>query len=254
VESETLAAILVAAGSGTRFMRAGGSPGKVFLPILGVPLYRHSLDTLLSLPEIDEVVVVTDSTAVGFLEADLSGEPRSHATTGGARRQDSVARGLAALRSGARWVAVHDAARPAVHPEDVRATFARAREVGAAILARRSTDTLKEVESGGVIARTLLRDRIWRAETPQMARRDLLERSFREWPDMDLATDEAVMLERAGIPVAVMAARHENPKVTVPGDLVAIEAQLRRKREEGGAAGPTADAATESAARETEGP
>ncbi|MBN1417161.1 MAG: 2-C-methyl-D-erythritol 4-phosphate cytidylyltransferase [Planctomycetes bacterium] len=223
--------ILVAAGSGQRFAEAGGRGAKVFASLLGKPLYRHALDRFLSFPEVIEIVLVADPRAVGDLAAGISGiaPGRCRVVAGGARRQDSVANGLRALGPDARWIAIHDAARPAIHELDIRETLRRARAVGAAILARPSTDTLKEVGGDGAIARTLPRDRIWRAETPQIARRDLLERGFASWPDGVEATDDAILLERAGVAVAVAAARFGNPKVTVPEDLLAAEAVVARR-------------------------
>lgn len=223
--------ILVAAGAGRRFAESGGRGEKVFVPLLGKPLFRHSLDRFLSLPAVVEVVLVADPRGADELREALSGiaPGRLKLCGGGARRQDSVANGLRALGPDARWVAIHDAARPGIHEQDIEETLRRARTVGAAILARPSTDTLKQVREDGTIERTLPRERIWRAETPQIARRDLLERGFASWPSDREVTDDAGLLEWAGFPVAVVPARFQNPKVTVPEDLLAAEAVLARR-------------------------
>jgi 2-C-methyl-D-erythritol 4-phosphate cytidylyltransferase len=116
-------------------------------------------------------------------------------------------------------VAVHDGARAAIDPVDFAATAAAAAESGGAVLGRISTDTLKEVV-GGRVLRTVDRDRLFRAETPQIFRRDLLEQALeRARTERFVGTDEAALVERLGnVEIAAVEARRPNPKVTFAED------------------------------------
>lgn len=213
--------VLAAAGSGRRM----GGTLKQFLPLLGRPAYRYAAETFSRLPEVAEVVVVVPEARLGEVAGSLGDlEVPARALAGAERRQDSVRIGLEAITSP--WVAVHDAARPCVHPEDIRAVLRAAERCGAAILARASTDSLKEVE-GGRIVRSVPRDRVWRAETPQVFRASLLREAYARWKGGD-ATDDAALVEALPAEVAVVAARRENPKLTLPEDLPGIELLLGR--------------------------
>jgi 2-C-methyl-D-erythritol 2,4-cyclodiphosphate synthase/2-C-methyl-D-erythritol 4-phosphate cytidylyltransferase len=157
-----------------------------------------------------------------------SGVRLAEPVIGGAERQDSVRAGLAALPPGVVWVAVHDAARCLVSPEDVRRVVAEARASGAAILAERARDTLKRVEDGRVVE-TPERAGLWAAQTPQVMRRDwLLEGLEAAERDGRRATDDAQLVEWLGHEVRVVGSHAANPKITVPADLVAAEALLGR--------------------------
>jgi 2-C-methyl-D-erythritol 4-phosphate cytidylyltransferase len=130
-------------------------------------------------------------------------------------------------------VAVHDAVRPFVTPERISAVIARARETGAAILALPATDTIKEVENGFVL-RTIDRGRIWRAQTPQAFRYDLLLRANEEARAVSLpsatATDDSFLVERFGSPVAIVDGLPNNIKITTPEDLVLAERLLEQSK------------------------
>ncbi len=144
---------------------------------------------------------------------------------GGARRQDSVRRGVEAVADqGIEIVAIHDGARPLVHPEDIRATVERIGTADGCILGQPAADTVKQVDARGVVLETLPRQAIVLAQTPQVFRLEALRRAWvagdfeREW------TDEAALLESMGMQVVVVIARHPNPKLTTEGDLVFLRA------------------------------
>jgi 2-C-methyl-D-erythritol 4-phosphate cytidylyltransferase len=144
-----------------------------------------------------------------------------------------VAQALAAIEGApGDLVAVHDAARPAVALADFEAVLRAAASTGAAILGRRVTDTVKRLEGGRVVA-TVDRSALGRAETPQVARLDLLRRALAPLPTDGrvasglLPTDESAALEALGIPVAWVEATMPNPKLTVAADLPVLEPLLR---------------------------
>jgi len=207
-----LAFVCVGAGRGVRF---GGDklaemlgPRTVFATALGA-LAR-------AMPEALIVVVVGDA-RLEFWRDHLSPEfPQARFVGGGDRRQDSVRAGvLYAAQAGAEVVAVHDAARPLVDPADVEA-----------ILSARVSDTVKRVDGNDMVVDTLSRDRLRSALTPQVFQIATL---MEVWQRADLKrewTDEATLLESAGIPVRSVLARHPNPKVTTEADLQVVRAMM----------------------------
>ena len=214
------AVIVAAAGSGSRL---GADVPKAFIPVAGKPLLVWSLATFAQIEGLSEVIVAGPpgwEERAGALTEPYGGR----VVSGGGLRQESVWEALRAVGEGIELVAVHDAARPLVAPEDVRMTLEAARRVGGAILARPVTDTLKEV-AGERIVGGADRERLWRAETPQVFVPSVLREAYRRWPG-GLATDEAQMVKAAGGEVCVVGARSWNPKVTFPADLELLEVVL----------------------------
>jgi 2-C-methyl-D-erythritol 4-phosphate cytidylyltransferase/2-C-methyl-D-erythritol 2,4-cyclodiphosphate synthase len=216
-------AIIPAAGRGTRL---GASVAKQFIEIAGAPIILHTLRRFEECPEVTAlaVAVPADELAAFEARARASGLRKPlRVVRGGAERSDSI---LQALEAIADWepeiVAVHDAVRPFVTPEQIAAVIARARETGAAILAEPSTDTIKEV-AGGFIQRTLDRRAIYRAQTPQAFRYELLRRANDAAREAHLPssawTDDALLVERLGISIAIVEGSSRNLKITTPEDL-----------------------------------
>ncbi len=217
-------AIVAAGGSGRRM---GGSCPKQFLPLAGRPVLRHTLERLSASPEISAMILVLPPAelAVGERLAAGLGVPCT-VVAGGASRQESVRNGCEAAQ-GADILLVHDGARPLVTADLVGRVARAAAEHGAAIAAVPAKDTLKEVDGAGRILRTIDRAVVWQAQTPQAARRDLLLRAFAvAEADGFVGTDEAALLEHAGIPVTVVQGDPNNLKITVPADLQAAERLL----------------------------
>ena len=204
-----IAAILVAAGSGQRF---GAERPKQFHEIGGKPVARWAGEALA--PHVAWLQPVGDPAA---LAACLEGVAHLPPVPGGATRQDSVRAGLEALAPLApEIVLIHDAARPFLPPETISALLdALARHEGA-IPAVPVAETLKR-GSDGVIAETVPRDRLFRAQTPQAFRFDTILALHRNAGDSG-ATDDAALLERAGRPVALVAGHEDNIKITFAED------------------------------------
>lgn len=222
-------AVIAAAGRGTRF----GRP-KQLVELAGKPLVAWSIETFAAMPEIVDLIVVTEPEFIELLETVI--RPRAGALSvqivrGGATRQESVRRGLEAVPEHCAGVLVHDGARPLLRPHEVRAGMRVVRPGIASLLATPVVDTVKVVDERRKVTRTLDRGALWAAQTPQFAATRDLQRAHAEavrhkWP---LASDDAALLERAGIDVTIVEASAENFKVTLPGDLARAEAILRER-------------------------
>jgi len=222
--------VVVAAGAG---LRAGPGEPKQFRPVHGVPMLLRALRAFTSHPDVEQVVVVLP---VGYAArppewlARLVG-PRLRPVTGGASRAQSVRAGLNALAARASVVLVHDGARPFVSRETIDAVIAKARTGVGAVAAVPLGDTLKEVVEGARIRRTVARERLWRAQTPQGFPRTMLERAYGEVDSADpVPTDDGELCERAGFPVEVVPDTPHNFKVTTAEDLRIAEALARELR------------------------
>jgi 2-C-methyl-D-erythritol 4-phosphate cytidylyltransferase len=227
----TCAAVIVAAGRSERF---GGSIPKQFVLLAGRPLFAYSLRLLAGLPFVSELVLVVPL-GEGLpprCSAELDDLNREiKIVEGGAvRRQDSVANGLAALAAPYQVALIHDAARPFPDPVAVAELARRAADCGGGLLAAPSPDTVKRAGPDRFVARTLDREGIWLAQTPQAIRADHVARAVQELrrPDLDL-TDEAALLESWGVSVALIQSTIHNFKITHPADLALAEAMLQRR-------------------------
>ncbi|HEX3347198.1 MAG TPA: bifunctional 2-C-methyl-D-erythritol 4-phosphate cytidylyltransferase/2-C-methyl-D-erythritol 2,4-cyclodiphosphate synthase [Acetobacteraceae bacterium] len=210
---DRIAAILVAAGNGTRF--GGGTP-KQYLPLCGRPVIRHAAEALAR--EVGLLLPVGDAAA---LEEALDGIAHLAPVAGGATRQESVRAGLEALvPHGPEVVLVHDAARPVIPHGTVAALLDALATHEGAIPGLPVADTLKRSEDGRIAA-TVPREGLFRAQTPQAFRFALLLDLHRHAPAG--ATDDAAILEAAGRPVALVPGHPDNIKLTYPEDLVRLE-------------------------------
>ena len=209
-----IAAVLVAAGSGTRF---GAETPKQFLSLGGRPVLRHAAETLVE--HVEMLQPVGDKAPI---EAALEGLRHLPPVPGGATRQQSVHAGLEALGADAPDVVlVHDAARPLIPPGTIPALLAALEHAPGAIPAIPVADTLKRVVDG-VITATAPRDGLYRAQTPQAFRFPILLAAHRAGT-AGAATDDASLLEAAGLTVAIVPGSEDNIKLTWPEDLRRLE-------------------------------
>jgi len=149
---------------------------------------------------------------------------------GGEVRSASVRAALDGARSGGDPVLVHDGARPLVTPELIEAVLAGLEGADCAIAAAAVSDTIKEADGDGMVLRTLDRSRLWSVQTPQVFRRDALERALAlPAQTVAAATDEAWLVEQIGGRVRIVAAPAENLKVTTPRDLRVAEQLLAQR-------------------------
>ncbi|MGH2407703.1 MAG: 2-C-methyl-D-erythritol 2,4-cyclodiphosphate synthase [Candidatus Limnocylindrales bacterium] len=218
-------AVVVAAGASQRM----NGTDKMTAIVAGRPLLAWTLDAVAAGSTVRRIVVV----AAPELVAELSAKSWIRATAadvvaGGARRQESVAAGVAA--SDAEVVLVHDGARPLVSAALVDRVALAARASGAAIPVRAISESVKRVGDGLVVG-TISRAGLATAQTPQGARRELLTAALAAHPATGAAeyTDEAALLEAAGVPVATVEGEADNLKVTEPGDLERAAALLEAR-------------------------
>ena len=208
-----VAALLVAAGSGSRF---GADQPKQFALLAGKPVLRWAAEALL--PHVDLLQPVGDPE---LLASALDGLATLPTVPGGSTRQDSVRLGLEALVPHAPdIVLVHDAARPVIPPGTIAALLAALYNIPGAIPALPVADTLKRAAEG-IIGATIPRDGLFRAQTPQAFHFSLLLALHRTGTPG--ATDDAALLEAAGHAVALVPGSEDNIKLTYPEDLVRLE-------------------------------
>ncbi|MEC6798999.1 2-C-methyl-D-erythritol 4-phosphate cytidylyltransferase [Photobacterium sp. S4TG1] len=219
--TEEFIAVVPAAGIGSRM--AADRP-KQYLHIEGKTILEHTVDRLLDLPEITQVVIAISADDPYFPQLALATDPRITVVNGGAERADSVFAGLAAISNDNAWVLVHDAARPCVRRADLRALITAAvnSDCGA-ILAAPVRDTMKRGHQQSTqpqIFHTVERDNLWHALTPQMFRAGQLRQSLTTALAQGATiTDEASALEFCGYTPLLVAGRSDNFKVTQPEDL-----------------------------------
>jgi 2-C-methyl-D-erythritol 4-phosphate cytidylyltransferase len=251
-----VSAIIVAAGSSTRM-----GFDKLAVPLAGIPVLQRTLAAFLAATMIDEIIVVcpperwrllgqvptTTATPGGpepCIVADGGGQ-NARATggtgilpaakpirrvDGGASRQDSVANGLAALSPGTTLVAVHDGARPLIHPADIDRCVHAAATHAAIALARRVTETLKRADPADFCVASVSREHLWLMETPQVFGTALLQTAYAELAARQLTvTDEVSALQAIGARVKFIESTHPNPKITCPADLALAAAILTNR-------------------------
>ncbi|MEG2208790.1 MAG: 2-C-methyl-D-erythritol 4-phosphate cytidylyltransferase [Clostridia bacterium] len=223
--------VVLGGGSGERM---GTGVNKVFLPLRGVPAIVRALAPFSALcagavvvarPE-ERAQMQTLLTRYGF-----SSFVRT-VVDGGATRQASVAHGLAALPQDAEAVLVHDGARVLVTETVISAVLASVERRGSGVACVPVTDTIKRATQDGLVLETPKREELYAMQTPQgFALKLLLEAHAKAAADGYLATDDAALLEYAGMPVYLTPGDRENLKLTTPMDIVLAEAILAARVE-----------------------
>ena len=218
--------VIVAGGSGTR---VGGEELKQFRWVAGKPMLLHSVQAFMARPDVGMVVCVLPQKYAGdpppwLFQCDVD---RLLVSVGGRTRSESVANGLDDLPDEAAIVLVHDAARPLVDATAIDRVVESVRGGTSAIAALPVVDTLKEVDEDGLIVRTIDRDRLWRAQTPQgFPRQVIVDAHRRAAREHISATDDAALCERLGIPVRVVRGAERMLKITDPADFARAEAMF----------------------------
>jgi 2-C-methyl-D-erythritol 4-phosphate cytidylyltransferase/2-C-methyl-D-erythritol 2,4-cyclodiphosphate synthase len=228
------AAVIVAAGRGTRF---GGPLPKVFVPLAGRPMVAWSLAAYEACAAVGEIVLVVADEYLDRAREIVGGSyPKVSAIVpGGEERPASVRAGLEALRESApEIVCVHDGARPLIDEGSIVRSISVARERGGAVTAVPATDTIKQCAGDGRIEATPPRCDLYHAQTPQTFRYALLmsayDRARQEGLDV---TDDASLVERIGHPVYVSEGHRDNFKITTTEDHERAEWLLHRRGEGG---------------------
>lgn len=214
----------------------GGAVPKCFLRLAGLPLFAHSLQTFYAVGELEQTALVvpagTEQEATRLV-TEVGIPPPTQIVAGGATRAESVRAGLAALAElPPEIVVIHDGARPLATVQLFQQTIQAARHYGAALAAIPLTDTLKRAGDDLLVADTPSREGLWRAQTPQTFRFELIREAHRRaqeegWP----ASDDAVLVEQLGHPVRLCPSSETNLKVTTPQDLARAKRLLGASRQ-----------------------
>lgn len=219
---EKCAVIIVAAGSSRR---AGFD--KLMAPLGGAPVLQRTVEAFSCCEEVAEIVLVAPEERFSLVEKGLVTPPAFpfHRVDGGAERHFSVAAGIAALKTNAQWIAVHDGARPLISREQIRKCLSAAIEAGAASSAHPVVETLKRIDAEGYSGEAVDREGLWAMETPQIFFRPLLTEAYEKVLSAgQLVTDEVSALEFSGYKTVLVENETPNPKITRAGDLPLAEA------------------------------
>lgn len=223
-------AIIVAAGTGTRFK---SEIPKQFVEIFGKPVIIHTLDRFDACDLIDELVLVLASDAIDTFPAIAANRhfvKPIRLVTGGKTRAESVRNGLDAIDPNTEIIAVHDGARPLVSVSEISQVITKAAEVGAACLVAPITDTVKQVEGGNIVG-TIDRNKLRRALTPQAFRTGILREAFDRIDPSEAITDECFLVEQTSREIAFIEGSPRNIKITNPDDIVLAKMYLEMEEQ-----------------------
>ena len=224
----SVCAVVPAGGTGTRM---GGTVPKQFLELNGKPILYYTLKTLQDCGIISELILVVPEKEYDNACTDWLGKPEivTKVVVGGEKRQDSVYNGFCELSPQTEIVLVHDGVRPFLSHQMIQESVDAAREYGAAITAIPVNDTIKSVDDSGLVSQTVDRDGLWRVQTPQVFRYELLQEAFKKAnSEKFYGTDEGTLIEHLGKPVKVVEGSEQNIKITRPEDLRLSEIFISR--------------------------
>ena len=222
------AALIVAGGSGSRFKN---KVPKQFVWLNGKPVFLWSVCAFLETQRFARIIVVVPPKLPYSLEP-FKKKYGFETVIGGANRHDSVRAGLSLLDSSIQLVAIHDAARPLIDPNDIARCVRSAKQFGAALCAAPVVDTVKQASPALVIQKTIPRHSLWLAQTPQIFNRKLIEKAYQRIDHMKTAvTDDAQLVEslmRHNVRIIPCSALHI--KLTTPDDLRHAQLVLRSRQ------------------------
>jgi len=223
-----LSAIIVAGGSSQRM-----GFDKLFAIIAGEPVIAHTIRAFEHATSISEIVVVAREERhdeIRKISRDTGFQKIRSIVPGGERRQDSVRAGLDQIDREAKYVAVHDAARPLITAEQIERAFDQCRVHGSAALAQPVNDTLKRADADLLVVGLVDRHRLYAMQTPQIFERKLIEDAYRGvYAENASVTDEVSAAERLGQKIALVLNDDFNFKITYPRDLPVADFILRER-------------------------
>jgi 2-C-methyl-D-erythritol 4-phosphate cytidylyltransferase len=222
-------AIITASGYGKRM----GRP-KQFIGIGGKPILEWTLSVFEEAKAVDEIILVVNKEDIEQAKEFKLSKLRQ-IVGGGKERQDSVYKGLKALPEDAEIVAIHDGARPFVTSEIIDKAVSEAKAFGAVVVGVPVSDTIKQIKNeklkmkneGAIIEKTIDRSLMWRAQTPQIFKKDIILKAYQEGRGKHQVTDDAMLVEKLVIPVKMVMGSYQNIKITTPEDLVVAEGILK---------------------------
>jgi len=226
-------AIIVAAGSGVRMQDA---TRKQYILISGIPILAHTLLVFDACDMIDNMILVVPKGDFDYCDrtviSPLKLKKKIQLAEGGIERCDSVYNGLMAVDKKTHIVVIHDGVRPFIRTDQIKKCIIEAKKTGACILGVQAYDTIKCVDHSGNIKKTLERDSVQLAQTPQAFRRDLiLKAHIQSKKDGFISNDDAQLVERIGEKVKIITGSRLNLKITEKNDLILAQALLKSTSE-----------------------
>jgi 2-C-methyl-D-erythritol 4-phosphate cytidylyltransferase len=219
-------AIVVAAGRGVRFKSKEKKP---FAGLLRKPVLSYALITLQRSSLIDCIILVVDGPLIEKAER-LVRKYRinkvKRIVAGGKIRSESVRNGLRLVKNGASLVLIHDGVRPLVNNGLIKKLIAAARKYGAAISAVPVKPTIKLSEDGSFVTSTPDRRYLWEAQTPQVFKKEIIEKAYKKMGAGRGFTDDAALAEIAGARIKIVKGDYRNIKITTVEDIKIAEALL----------------------------
>ena len=217
--------IIPASGTGTRL---GASIPKQFLELNGEPILKRTISVFQKLDIIDEIIVTVP---IGYTQTvvNYGFSKVHHIIDGGTSRASSVYLALQYMPEDTGIVLIHDGVRPFINDELVQAVVSAVKINDAAIACIPVTDTIKETDAIGKITKTPNRNNLWRAQTPQGFTYDLINNAYQQAEKdgiLDKITDDAMLVERIGVPVYIVPSTPKNIKITTAEDLIIARAFL----------------------------
>ncbi|MDO7788940.1 2-C-methyl-D-erythritol 4-phosphate cytidylyltransferase [Desulforamulus aquiferis] len=225
-------AVIPAAGVGRRM---GSQVKKQYLTLRGKPILYHTLQVMEECTDITSVVLVVGAGEEEYCQKNILGNSFSKimaVVPGGDHRQTSVFNGLSILGRGTELVVIHDGARPLIRNREITAVIKGAREIGAAALSVPLKDTVKVIDSHGLVLKTPSRESLRAVQTPQVFKYNIIMEAHQTAKSRGFfATDDCALVEAMGRPVKLVDGSYENIKITTPEDLVLADAFLARRTE-----------------------
>ncbi len=225
---EDISVIMPAAGLS---LRMGADVRKPFIMIGEKPIFFYTLEKFYNLKRVKEIIFVVNQKDLNTVKEKWSDELKAYKVTkviaGGERRQDSIYNGLSQLDPDTKIILIHDAVRPLVYNEEIKAVIKSTEEIGAAIVASPMKLTVKKADSSLNIIKTVPRHDLWMAQTPQGFKRDLIVNAYEKIRDSNVEfTDDAEVVEKAGHTVGIVSGSYDNIKITTREDLKLAEVML----------------------------
>lgn len=212
----------------------GYERSKQYLMLGGIPIIVHTLRAFEKASLVHEIVLVVPESDINYVKLSIIEQYGISKVTrmiaGGMKRQDSVRNGLEAVSNDCHVVIIHDGVRPFISEELVNTSIMKAIKEGAVTVGVPVKDTVKSVTEDGIIKKTLNRQELWLAQTPQTFTREIIQQAYRQaYEDNFYGTDEASLVERMNVKVIMVNGSYENIKITTPEDLAIGEFILKKR-------------------------
>jgi len=219
-------AIVPAAGYGKRL---GAGKSKPFVLLRKKPIASYALKVLDECPLVDAIIIASEKSCIKDFRVLINRygfKKVIDVVVGGRTRQESVGNCLCKVGPCFDIVLIHDAARPLVDEITIQKSISFAQKFGACIVAVPEKDTVKIADKGLFVKSTLDRKKIFRAQTPQVFRHDIIKKAYGAGKDLGKFTDDACLVENFGVKIKILEGSYRNIKITTKEDLKLAEVLL----------------------------